>query len=891
MKLLVAPLVKLGNLIEEEKKTIDEIHTVLKVDLKKASTETYKELKQHTVLLGEIRDLLKQQNSQKGEKSSGGPKIKLPSLKEGIGAGFAIVTMAAALVAAAGIFSVMPMVAPVQLLTALAVGGIMLVLAPIFVKISNSFERSTARLLVDKVTGNKMGDASIKGMMQNMGSVGLAVIGMAMATVVAANLFRLLPTGLSGAQFMAALATAIVLIPLSAATSLIIIGLRRSKLKLNKSGLQQIAVLPLIISAMALGIVGAAYAFRLLPSEYASLPDLGWVIKASLILFSFSFAFAKIAKAVKKLKAKDLLMIALAMPVIALGILLTAKVFTMMPGEDDFNSPPLLWAAKAGLAILIFSIPFAVLATFGGISKRNPKQLAMVALGMAAIAGAITATAWIFTLLPDEYKTPTMDWSLKAGLAILAFGTAFALIGLAISKSGKAVDFVVSGALGVIAIAGAILATAWIFSLLPDEYIAPPFEWTLKAGLAMAVFGVPFILVATLIKKAGIGFMDLIKATVSVALIAGSILATAWIFSFLPGEYKAPPMEWALSAGIAIGIFAIPFMIIGFIAKSGGGAAAIGLGALGMILIAGTMWVVAWIFSKMPDLSAIAKNFTDAIMYPVNSMIDALKRFKDEIGVENMLPMAGGILAIAGSWLALTAALAGSSIGGVLGAAANVGKALFDGIAKFFGGDAAETPISLLDKLIARRAGIEALAKAMPLLGGQFAVIAAHTDSVVRGIAAFVPFLNKDNVESFTKGATAAEKLATAYQKIGKATETMNIEAIKESRYMFEALTRLAEAGGEDALTVFAEKLMKAVEELSGTVENLQNAVGEQSSGIKDVVGGLLNKVTDKVKEVTGATAAADTKPEETNNNMSEVIELLSEIEERLNRPLRIIAE
>ena len=822
MKVLIAPLVKIGNLIEEEKKTLDEIHTVLKVDLKKASTETHKELKQHTVLLGEIRDLLKQQNAQKGEKSSGGPNIKLPSLREGIGAGFAIVTMAAALVAAAGIFTVMPTVAPVQLLTALAVGGVMLVLTPVFIQISNSFERSSARLLIDKVAGNKMGDASLKGMMQTMGSVGLAVIGMAITTVVSANLFRLLPNGLSGGQFVAALATAIVLIPLSAATSLIIIGLRKSKLKLNKSGLQQVAVLPLIISAMALGIVGAAYAFRLLPSEYATLPDLGWVIKASLILFSFSFAFAKIAKAVKKLKAKDLLMIALAMPVIALGIILTAKVFTMMPGEDDFKSPPLLWAAKAGLAILIFSIPFAVLATFGKISKRNPKQLGMVALGMAAIAGAITATAWIFSLLPDEYKAPSSDWSLKAGLAILGFGTAFALIGLIVSKAGNITKFVIAGALSVIAIAGAILATAWIFSLLPEEY-------------------------------------------------------------------KAPPMEWALSAGIAIGIFAIPFAIVGLLAQVLTPAGLL-LGALGMILIAGTMWVVAWIFSKMPDLSAIAKNFTDAIMYPVNSMINALKRFKDEIGIENMLPLAGGLLAIAGGWLALTAALAGSSIGGVLGAAANVGKAIFDGISKFFGGDAAETPISLLDKLIGRRAGIEALAKAMPVLGGQFATIAAHTDSVVRGIAAFVPFLNEDNAESFTESATAAEKLATAYQKIGKATETMNVEAIKESRYMFEALTRLAEAGGEDAMTIFAEKLMKAVKELSGTVENLQNAVGEQSSGIKDVVGGLLNKVTDKVKEVTGATAA-DTKSEETSNNMSEVVELLGEIEERLNRPLRIIAE
>jgi uncharacterized protein YukE len=177
----------------------------------------------------------------------------------------------------------------------------------------------------------------------------------------------------------------------------------------------------------------------------------------------------------------------------------------------------------------------------------------------------------------------------------------------------------------------------------------------------------------------------------------------------------------------------------------------------------------------------------------------------------------------------------------------------------------------------------------MPALGGQFAVIAAHTDSVVRGIGAFVPFLVEDNAESFTESATAAEKLATAYQKIGKATETMNVEAIKESRYMFEALTKLAEADGEDALTVFAEKLMVAVEELSGTVENLQDAVGEQSSGIQDVIGGLLSKVTEKVQQVTGNSSGDNTQDEQ-NNNMGEVVELLAEIEDRLNRPLRIVA-
>ena len=822
MKLLIAPLVKLGNLIEEEKKTIDEIHTVLKVDLKKASTETHKELKQHTVLLGEIRDLLKQQNAQKGEKSSGGPKIKLPGLMSGIGAGLAIITMAAALVAAAGIFSVMPSVTPAQLLTAIAIGAVFVILAPVFTSISESLRGGGLyERIVGKVGGVSSGITGTKELLQNVGGTGLAMVSMAIAVTAASFIFSLMSRP-SLAQIATAFLVGFAMIPIAFAFGQFFKAMARNKMSSTSEGLKSLAMTGLAMVITAGALVGVAYVLSQMPTVFNNPPPLVWTLKVGFALFVFSMPFVKIMNTIKGRSLKDITFAALALPVLAAAIAGIAFLTSKFGGDITYeNAPPVGWVLKVGLALLVFSLPFMM--TMRAIKGRSLKDIAFAALALPLLAGAIFGVAWMFNYLSEV-----------------------------------------------------------------GAYNAPPVEWTLKAGLAMAVFGVPFILVATLVKKAGIGFMDLIKAGLSTILIAGAILATAWIFSVLPGAFIAPPMEWALSAGIALTIFAIPFAIVGLLAQV---LTPLGLvlGAAGMILLAGTMWVVAWIFSKMPDLSAIAKNFTDAIMYPVNSMINALKRFKDEIGIENMLPLAGGLLAIAGGWLALTAALAGSSIGGVLGAAANVGKAIFDGISKFFGGDAAETPISLLDKLIGRRAGIEALAKAMPVLGGQFATIAAHTDSVVRGIAAFVPFLNEDNAESFTESATAAEKLATAYQKIGKATETMNVEAIKESRYMFEALTRLAEADGEDALTIFAEKLMKAVSELSGTVENLQNAVGEQSSGIKDVVGGLLNKVTDKVKEVTGSTA--ETNPTETSNNMTEVVELLGEIEERLNRPLRIIAE
>ena len=820
MKLLLAPLVKLGNLIEEEKKLVEEIHSVLTVDLKRASTETHKELKQHTVLLGEIRDLLKAQNKQQAESSGKAPKVKLPGLMSGIGAGLAIITMAAALVAAAGIFSVMPSVSPAQLLTAVAIGAVFVILAPVFTEISESLRGGG---LYERIVGGAAGVSSgitgTKELLQNVGGTGLAMLSMAIAVTATAFVFTFMSQP-SLAQIGTALLVGFAMIPVSFAFGKFYMAMQKNKMGANRNGLMTLAMTGLAMVITAGALVGVAYILSEMPTSFKNPPPVTWTLKTGLALFVFSLPFTKTMRAIKGRSLKEIAFGALALPLIMGAIIGTAYVLSNMPAVFE-NAPPVDWTLKVGLALFVFSLPFVM--TLKAVKGRSLKELAFGALALPLIAAGILGTAWVFNYLSEV-----------------------------------------------------------------GAYNAPPVEWTSNAGLAMAVFGIPFVLVTTLISKAGIGFMDMIKGALSTVLIAGAILATAWIFSFLPGEFIAPPMDWALNAGIALTIFAVPFAIVGLLAQVLT-PVGLGLGALGMILIAGTMWVVAWIFSTLPDLSAISKNFTDALTYPVNSMIDALKRFKDEIGIENMLPLAGGLLAIAGGWLALTAALAGSAVGGVIGAAANVGKAVFDGISRLFGGDEQLTPISLLEQLVNKADGIKALGNALPKIGSNFAKIAGYTDAVVRGLGAFTPFLDEDQSEYFTDSATAATALATAYQKIGKATETMNVEAIKESRLMFEALTKLAEADGEDALTMFAEKLMVAVEELSGTVENLQNTVGEQSTGIKDVIGGLLAKVTEKVQEVTGSTN--DVAETETTGNMSEVVELLAEIEERLNRPLRIIAD
>jgi regulator of replication initiation timing len=108
---------------------------------------------------------------------------------------------------------------------------------------------------------------------------------------------------------------------------------------------------------------------------------------------------------------------------------------------------------------------------------------------------------------------------------------------------------------------------------------------------------------------------------------------------------------------------------------------------------------------------------------------------------------------------------------------------------------------------------------------------------------------------------------------------------------MFNALARLAEADGEDAMTVMAEKLMNAVKELSDVVENLEGVMSENGSQNKSLFEKLGSKFKDvvegsaeKVKEIASA-------PQTVNVDMGPVILALNEIEDRLNMPLSVVVD
>jgi hypothetical protein len=790
LSILATPLQRIATACETTTDVLKQINTIV-IGLNVSAIEIIKELKNQTDVLLDIKSLLKKQKKQNESNTdsgnSGGP-IKMPGIIGSVKTGFAIVVMAGALVAASGILTYMARVSPEQILTAIAIGALFLILVPVFIKISDAFKGpGLVDRIIGKVTG--VGNGTNPSMKTMIAGVGLAMTVMAAGVALSSYFFAMVkPITLE--QFATAVLIGIAYISLSLSFGLITKALTKGGITADKQGIKTLTMVTLSMIAIALGTVGVAYAFMLMPDNPKA-PDLLWTIKASLAIGLFSVGFSFILKSIKDKTFKDILFASLAIPVMALTIVGIAYVFQLLP--ENSQAPDPLWTLKSGFAILAFSLPFFIVSK--AIKGMGLKELMFMTIAIPIIAFGIVASAWIFQGLSGiENYAPSADFSMAAGIALIIFAGSLWIIGKITGKED--------------------------------------------------------------IKIMMRGIFDMI-------IISVAIVAVAWVFSVLPGSFVSPPLDWTLQAALAIAVFAIPIGIIGAIAAATGGGieAAILGGVIGIILIAAGIWAVAWILSKVPtEFVGGMESLAKGLMAPVNSMIDAFARLKNEIGIENLPALAGGIVLLAGAWLTLVGALAGQAIGGLGASIANLGKSIIDGISSFFGGEKTKSPIDLLDMILNRANAITTISKPMETVATSFGKIAGYTGRVVKGLGAWGIFIEEKNAKNLERSADASKKIADSYTKFAKAANGLNIKAVQASTAMFTSIANLSKPDAQNAMKTLTQELLKAVEELSKTVVNLETAVekqGDSNSGLIEETGKAIGGFVEKV---TGIVTNTDTK-------------------------------
>jgi len=882
LSILASPLQRIADASEASTNILTQIQQVV-LSTNTYALETVQELKKQTSVLLDIKSLLKGQNKtlERGVASKGGPGggMFTPMSAKDVGlTALMIIGVAGAIVGAAAIFTLIPVITIPQLLTALAVAGVFALIAPLFVRIADTLAKNANMLAGTGKAGN-INPAKSSSLFALAGSTALTLMAIAGSLVLSAAIFSLMPV-INPAQLLMALAVSVIMIPAAFAYSMIL----KATKDIKPEGLLFAAIaLPL----MALGIVGVAYAFMLMPSNPVA-PDPIWVLKSAFAIGLYAVGFYFIMKAIKGTDIKEIMYGAIAIPLMALGILAVAYIFSKFPPVNPMMAPDPIWVLKSAFAIGLFAVGFYFI--MKAIKGASIPELIYGAIAIPLMALGILGVAFIFQALStiSNYIAPDPLWVLKAGFAILVFSIPFYLVAKAIKGMGPKELLFMTLAIPIVAFG--ILATAWIFQALAGiQFFAPDAAWTLKAGLAVVIFGALFYASSKTIGTMGLA--DMLKALVGVVVTSFAILATAWMFQLLPGTMIAPEYDWTMKTALALGVMGAAIAVMG-IAVMALTPATLLMGALGIIVAAVVIVAVGWILSSlapvMPNLVTVAQGITQVLLAPINGIIDVFARFKNEIGIENMLGLATGVAALGGAWLIFSAAIGGASVVGGIGKAIG---GIFEGIGKLFGGDT-PSPIEILEKIATVGPKIQTLAEPLVNVGKGFSAINVAAGGVMKAFNAAIKFHDDVDVDDFKKQADSMSKIGNSYAKIANASKVMNIKAIQATTNMFKALDDLAKNKGESAMAVLADKLMEAVKQLTGTIVNLEKAADKQSATAAasgEVIQKGIAATNDSITGLKKTTEKLGVANKEAKLDLQPLIDAIQELEARFDSAIKVI--
>jgi len=596
--------------------------------------------------------------------------------------------------------------------------------------------------------------------------------------------------------------------------------------------------------------------------------------------------------------SKDILAASLIIPMIIVGIAMAALAWAIMPDKFPEIKDPggfLLFTLLAGIAVNIFGAALGRVAS--GMRKMSIKQMGLMSLAIPIVAIGILATAWIFKLLPDVFRSPDISWSLKIALPLVVMG---AVVYLASKTIGKIKTKKMTKTLKNLAIvAAAVFIISWIFNMLPDmgAIQAPGIEWTGKAALSLLVFSGLFFL-AQKLKMHKTKSKNQLKILLLIVAAAVAILIVAHIFTLLPAKMTfGITVKEALAMAATLGAMGAAMVAMGKAVKTVG-PVAIGYGLLGIIAAAIALLIAGWILSAlehaMPGLKVVAAGFVDIIMNPMHKTIDIFKRFKDEIGVDNMLPMALGIAALGGGLIIFGLGVAALGGGGFIAGLANVGGAVLDWMSSKVRGKAQDTSaMGVLKSLIFHKDDITDVSKSLDTMSmavKSFPVTARGAIEVLSGIG----YLLGMSSGSFRQNAKSFDNVALSYGKIAKASKQIDVKVVTATTNMFKALNELVYNGPDSTLKIFAEQLMVAVKELSDAVLALEEVNANSSSSIGDAISGVIGKASEvvfgKAEEVKKRTdEAAAEKGKEEKLDLSPLILAIENLQARFDMSIKTV--
>ena len=445
----------------------------------------------------------------------------------------------------------------------------------------------------------------IKGLTKNKMIMVLQILGIMAAGLVIASAVLSMLQPISFAQIFSVIGVSLALIPAAYAFSIIANTLKKAKEK-------DIVFASLSIPAIALTLLISSYIL----SKMATV-GFGQILSAigvGIALIPVSIAFVIIIEAIKDAKQKDIVFASLAIPAIALTLLISSYILSQIA---NVGFGQMLSAIAIGIALIPVSIAFAII--LFALKDAKMKDIVFASLAIPLIAVTLLVSSLILSKIQPVNFFGLILTSLAIGLSVLFLIPAIYII----TKLNIGMDKLLEGGLAILIIATTIMIASWILSVGKyDNY--PDWKWAAGVGLSLIAF-LPAVLVLGLVAMSGIGWGIIAMGALATLLVAGTVLAVSYILN--QGDYtKFPSLDWATGVGTSMLMFLIPMIALGTLIVG-----TLGIG--GLILLAGGGAIMS-IANLMVDLS---NKFAGTAFkaYPSKEWVDgvgtALYLFTDKI--------------------------------------------------------------------------------------------------------------------------------------------------------------------------------------------------------------------------------------------------------------------
>ena len=303
------------------------------------------------------------------------------------------------------------------------------------------------------------------------------------------------------------------------------------------------------------------------------------VVSAGLGIASY-FIF----KAAKSMKVTDLpkyFLLPIVLPLIASGIVLSSFILQYV------KTIPLMAAVSAIMVAAVIAVgAFAIMMVLKALGKVTIAKMLMAVSMIPLIAlGIVMASIILQAFVPLSNPMKVLISSVVMGIALLMFAPTVYILGKMDIKQ------MLTGALGVVVLSLAIVASSWILGMGKYDGSHPSLGWAFTVGLSLLLFAPTVWLLGKL------GLKEMLIGSLGVVVLSLAIVAVSWILSFGKWDGGYPSLRWSFSVGISLLIFSIPVIILGLIAMSGGGAVALLAGALAVVVLSAVIAGVSWILS------------------------------------------------------------------------------------------------------------------------------------------------------------------------------------------------------------------------------------------------------------------------------------------------------